>query len=803
MAIIEILANKGVSISGAGTRVYEISPSRGETVFYVAFVGFPYVDITGLDARIIFQCQGGYNQYSSSLTFSELNETFEEATVGVNAEGTIKNTLALPYNQSTLEITPTQGIISKGLRIEVPIGYYNGLKMGTKTTTKLVFEVPDATVSNLVVTGNNAQANIGLSWLATNNDAYNVEVYQENILKHNYIGGTQLSHTVPANTLGVGTTEFKVRTGKVVSGTTYWSNFITQSVTLVRNQPTIDNLNNVGEYWESPIEINWRSDYQDGYQAELYQNNVKVGNTLTGTTAKVFTLAAETFANKDNVNVRVRTFNTYLGVIAYSGWSEINLNLKDITATVDNLNLSGSNIDLQLTASWNSLYQQNYELIVVKNGVTVKTYTGTTAKQVIIPAATLTTGLHTFRVKVAYKNRWTDYKDLNTTLIETLPSIGVLEPDGVIVERDNPIRIWWTSNNQSEWTLVIDGTLTYTGTTTKEKILTAATLQTGNHAMTLTIAYVTGAGARKYTSITSKFIVQGKPPTPTITSSSTFTISRPVITWDTQDQQGYILEVLKDGVIVYTTEWQNGLITQRKINEYLANGTYVARVKVINQYSLESAYGTKAFTVNATEITQIQLVSLLVGASVELKWDNPSNKFTAFYIIRNKVVIHKTTNTSFADYMAYGECTYTVRGITANDVYKDSNEVYAEIIVRRGLMATIDNPSDTIDVGITAKPFAFNANIGLECQVIQLSGRELPVAIFGEHSSNTYSISFVQKDFSKFVQMCKKRKTFIYRDRRQKLFLTILNPSYNVTNFYTECNPELIEVDFKEGVAYD
>ena len=654
------------------------------------------------------------------------------------------------------------------------------------------------TIDNLSYVGEFWEKPITVNWRSTHQDGYEYECYYNNQKVSSGTGGTETSFTIPANTFtGTLPSSVRIRVYRLYGDNKYYSEWQERSLLLRDIEATISNLLVEGDYWEKPIKLSWQSTNQQQFKIEILKSN-QVVKTYAGTTSTSYTIPAEQLTEgQQTLRVTVGYANRYVNS------NEKTVTLKNIQSVVSDLALSGSNIDLELIFSWNSENQQKYEFEIYKDDAKVENYSGTTATSIVIPHSSLTTGLHRFRVRVAFKDRWTNWEEITSTLTETLPSIGAFEPDGVITERDNPTRVWWTSQNQSKWELVIDGTTTYNGTTEKEKILSPGALQTGKHSMVLTVTYRTGAGVEKHVTKKAEWIVQGKPPTPTIISISTFVTSRPTITWDTQDQQGYILEVLKDNEVVYSTDWQNGLIVEHKIKDYLENGIYTVRVKVMNQYSLESDWGTKQITINAQIEGTIDLDTLLIKETVRLKWDNTSNKFMKFYILRNDEVIAKTTDTSYVDYTVFGECRYKIRGITVNDVYRDSNICYERCDIRHGIVATIDQLNESIDVGLSRNEFSFNASISLENNTIMLSGRELPVTIFGEHSNNTYSIKFTSKELFKFLEMCKRRQVFLYRDKRQKLYLSITNPSYTIDMLGIEYTVQAIEVDYSEVIGYD
>lgn len=796
------------TFSGDSQKAYTIPAKSivfyGSAVFKlsVAYTGYGNVDrwvtkevtktltrITATSSNLIVT--GEFWEREISLSWQSTNQHKYEVTI---LKG---NTLVKTYTGTTAtSLKIPASTLSAGehtFRVRTAYTGSAGDAWSAYTTKNITLKDVVATISNLLISGDLWEAPINLSWQSTDQQQFKIEVLKENVVVRTYTGTTAKHYTIPAGHLSKGEHVFRVWVG-------YSNRFVnnqTRSLTLKDIEATISNLLAEGDYWEKPIKVSWQSTNQQQFKLEVLKSN-QVVKTYTGTTATSYTIPAEQLEEGTyTIKVTVAYGNRYVNS------NERTVTLKNIQAIVSDLALSGSNIDLALSLSWISTNQQKYEVEIYKDDSKVKNYSGTTATSVSIANNTLTTGLHRFRVRVAFKDRWTDWKEITATLTETLPSIGAFEPDGVITERDNPTRVWWTSQNQSKWKLVIDESTTYTGTTEKEKILIAGALQTGKHSMVLTVTYRTSAGVEKHVTKKAEWIVQGRPPTPTITSSSTFVTSRPTIIWDTQDQQGYTLEVLKGVEVVYSTEQQNGLIVKHKINTYLENGVYTVKVKVINQYSLESDWGTKQITINAQIDGDIDLDTLLIKEAVRLKWANPSNKFIKFYILRNDEVIAKTTDTSYVDYTVFGECKYKVRGITVNDVYRDSNICYERCDIRHGIAATIDQLDESVEVGLTRNEFSFEASISLESNTIMLSGRELPVTIFGEHSTNTFSLKFVGDNELKFLSMCKKRVPFLYRDNVQKLYITITTPTYRIDKLGLEYGVQAIEVDYSEVIDYD
>lgn len=700
--------------------------------------------------------------------------------------GGIEKTFTLPSNTYS-------GTLGASIRVR-PYRENNGIKYyGSWAEKTLSLKDIEATISDVSTIGELWEQPIKVAWNSVNQEQFKIEVFKDSQLVKTYTGTTAKEYTIPANQLSNGTHTIKVWVGYQ----NRFVNSVNKSITLRDIIATISNLIISDSYYEKPILLSWRSENQQQFRVEVLKNNTVV-KTYTGTTATTYTIPADQLTSGEHaIRVTVAYANRYVNS------TEKNVTLVDVKAIVQDLALSGSSIDLPLTFSWASTDQQAYEYEIYKDAARVKNGSGTTTTSISIANNTLTTGLHKFMVRVAYKSRWTTWEEINVNLVETLPSIGVLEPDGVIVDKDYPIRIWWTSQNQSKWKVILDGGSPIEGTWQTEYIVPAATLQTGKHTINLTVTYVTSKGIEKIAFKNAEFIVQGKPPIPTFTNSNLFTTSRPTLSWDTQDQQGYILEILKDDVLVWTTEWQNGLVTRQKVLDYLPNGTYVAKLKIINQFSIESDYGKMTFTVNATESTAITLDAQKIGNAISLSWNNIAYKFEKFYIIRNGCIIGTTTDTIYTDYTAFGSCNYIIRGVNASDIYKDSNIAIVDFIVDYSVVATIDALDDMLNVSISNEQYAFNGNLEVANSIMHMSGRVLPVFVFGAHETNTFDIVFNQKNLDKFKEMLRRRQVFCYRDKHEKLFLSISNPSYDIDVTGYKVRVSGTETDYSEVVEYD
>ncbi|MDA3732104.1 hypothetical protein PBV87_11480 [Niameybacter massiliensis] len=789
-------SNKLMSTITSGTTNFYAPAGLSVTLTTKNVEDFTSATITGkyIDEDIVVTRNTGTGIYIALQQILKDNTT---KTIYSKASNT--NSVVIPAGTITDIVNSTYKVyVDSGISLESYGDMYIIPTGGTKVYLLSGLSVKTPEISNLAYIGDYWEYPITINWRSENQGSYEYECYYNNANVKSGSGGIDKSFIIPANTFtGTLPSTVRVRTLRTYAGVTYYSDWEEISLRLQDITATISSLNVEGDYWEKPILVSWQSNNQQKFKVEVLKSNVVI-KTYTGTTATNYSIPLEELSEGLCV-VRVS--------VAYADrWvnsTERSVTLKDTTAILSDISLSGSNIDLPLTLSWQSTDQQKYEVEIYKDESIVQSYNGTTAISVNIPNNTLTTGLHKFKVRVAYKDRWTEWKEYTATLTETLPSIGVLEPDGVITERDSPIRIWWTSQNQTRWKLVIDGVTTLTGTTEKEYILNAGALTTGTHSMLLTVTYVTSSEIEKPTTKSSEWIVQGKPPIPTITCNDSFQTNRPTITWDTQEQQGYILEVLNGEKVIYSTDWENGLVTVHKINDYLENGIYTVRVKIMNQFNLESDYGNKQITINANVNEGIALEAIQCPSNVMLTWDNPGNVFEKFYIIRNGEVVGKTEKTTYIDFSAWGELIYHIRGITSNDTFKDSNQVYSECNINNAIICTIDRLEDIMEVGIMRDKYSFSRDIYLESEEVFLTGRISPVTIFGEHKRNTYALSFVSSNVKKFIEMCNRKQVFLYRDRNFKAYVTVSSITESIDKFGIQYTCDPVEVDYSEVIKYD
>ena len=123
--------------------------------------------------------------------------------------------------------------------------------------------------------------------------------------------------------------------------------------------------------------------------------------------------------------------------------------------------------------------------------------------------------------------------------------------------------------------------------------------------------------ASEYCSIQSFYAV-GAPTAPAINAIPTNS-ARPVISWSAFAQQVYQLQVLSDNTVVYDSGIVPGIsIRQHKVMAWLADGEYIVRICVKNEYDLWSEWGSATVTISTVKPTKPTLTAAKTLTGIKL-----------------------------------------------------------------------------------------------------------------------------------------------------------------------------------------
>lgn len=425
---------------------------------------------------------------------------------------------------------------------------------------------------------------------------------------------------------------------------------------------------------------------------------------------------------------------------------------------------------------------------------------------------------------VTWRVRTTDTNDSTSEYTITSFALGIapqkapipIQPIGAYLDSTKPILFEWhfmggsPNERQSKYDLQysINGGSTWTTitetTTNKYKELPANTFNITGNVIWRIRTHNNFNEVSPY-SENRTFYVISSPPIPQIISVSNN--SRPTITWTSQGQHIYEIQVIRDNEIIIDTGSIPSVSDRSyKILEYLEDGNYKVRLRVINEYNLYSPWAEKSFTISTTK-PQKPIITVYGGEySVTIKGDNLGS---TNLIYRDNIYIGELTEGIFIDYTGENnkEHQYFIRVIDSNDNFSDSDIKLSKCKFRGNTLALISNPSDFIRLrlGYNARPKKSN-KFGVVGNLQYFDGREYPVMEFSEFSDRVKALTFFVRtieEVERIIEMIKKRETFLYRNKDGKnIYGAILEVNYEEDIFGYEIGFAITQTDYK-GVAYD
>jgi hypothetical protein len=277
--------------------------------------------------------------------------------------------------------------------------------------------------------------------------------------------------------------------------------------------------------------------------------------------------------------------------------------------------------------------------------------------------------------------------------------------------------------------------------------------------------------------------------------------ARPVIQWQADNQQVFQIQILKDDEVVYDSGEQPGVNTRsHKVNAFLEDGTYVARIRIKNEYDLWSDWSEYQFVISTTKPDKPILAVQRSPYGLELTIGNVQGDA---YIYRDGIPIAKATGQKYFDHtVANGkEYRYFVRALSGNG-FADSDTVIGVSAFRFGLL----------NVGEEVIELKYNLNSvpdkDLSCVPVgamnHYDGRELPIAEMSEFTDVTLSLTYFFRRFTKvekILEATRRKKTVLYRDKKGlKLYGIISNVAIrDLINGYT-VSFTLSATGYKEAV---
>lgn len=287
--------------------------------------------------------------------------------------------------------------------------------------------------------------------------------------------------------------------------------------------------------------------------------------------------------------------------------------------------------------------------------------------------------------------------------------------------------------------------------------------------------------------------VQSRPTAPIVTVTAG---TRPTVEWLATGQYAYQIKI--DDT---QCKQAYGNDTSYKIGQYLTDGLHTAAVRIQNNLSLWSDWGTANFTVANTPGAAITLFAA-GGEEAALAWTETDHE--AYYVYRDDIPIAKTTGHTYTDQMAIGTHKYKVRGVTG-DNYSMSNEVTVTLSVDMPEIAALSDMQWLKLKHSTAQNSPLGVSVYQDVAYQFYAGRRYPVAETSQQITKTYSFNVAFGDEAQAVAFeGLLGKTVVYRDQHNHLFTgPLMAYELSVDQFFSAFTCSIQQTDNMERIEYD
>lgn len=406
---------------------------------------------------------------------------------------------------------------------------------------------------------------------------------------------------------------------------------------------------------------------------------------------------------------------------------------------------------------------------------------------------------------------------IEITYTETVPQPPVpTAPIGLYKDSNNVIRfawnvtgiqtkfnLYWSNNNGSSWHQISQTTSnTYYD-------MPANTLPTGQISWKVTI--FNNYNEESADSTVNVFTATGVPQPPVITEITNTTTPTPTISWTSDSQQVYQVQIVENGSVIYDTGDMPSLtVKSHTILMLLDDGVYVAKVRVKNEFDLYSSWASAQFTITTPKPDKPPIILNQNKYSIDVISDLADNSYLLLYradINSNdfKCVGKSTTESNIENFTIESEkqYQYKIRAVNNAGAFTDSDiKTITTSKFKMSIISPVSNLSNVFEVkyNLNDRPVK-NMSISTPNSINYYSGRTYPIVEYSEHLSFSISLSFFInniEDYQQLLEIFYKKGIVLYRDSRRKFYGNMSNISTSDHFAGYVINLSINQVDYNE-----
>lgn len=451
-----------------------------------------------------------------------------------------------------------------------------------------------------------------------------------------------------------------------------------------------------------------------------------------------------------------------------------------------------------------------------KSGGTTKTIRvdgGTTTAT--IPAGTFTEGTGQIQIAITTTAGGTaesDWITVNNT-DETGAAVAV-SPRGVRVDGDtNHVFAWdydsptGTPQTKAELQVSYDGGGKWQELVTaqgdvRQTIVSAGALEAGAAAWRVR-CFNSDGNPGEYSG--AAYIIVTKKPLP---PSYVTTNAKPRLSveWASVNQQGYQVQVMSAGQLLFDSGTVFGLVKQLTLPEFLADGDFTAQVRVIDKQGLWSEWVSIDGSVQNVPAEPISASTAKRRFGVSVEWTT-EGEYRAFYLLRDGIPIGKAGAEAreWTDWTANGMHWYSVRGVKGDGYYTDSNAIEGITEVPYGAICQWGDFSNWMVLKLHEDgPFVHSEKRSAGMEYVQYAGRTLPVAYETGRKTVSHTVEYTVRKKAEWDGLKDlEGQTVLYKDYRGARVIGTLESVEAEHTKRINFSLTIQETDVQERIAYD